>query len=47
MVLYENNFYDGEKGDWEGLAGMYGCKEEFMEFIDYIVNKTGYIPYSD
>lgn len=22
-------------------------KEEFMEFIDYIVNKTGYIPYSD
>ena len=47
VLLSEANPYDGNLEDWIFSSELYGCKEEFIEFIRYISNKVGYIPYSE
>lgn len=45
--LYRANLYDGEVSNWEYVAELYGCRETFFEFVEYISNKVGYIPYNE
>lgn len=45
--LYDANLYYGEVSNWGYVAELYGCIETFFEFVEYISNKVGYIPYNE
>ena len=40
-------FYNGSLSDWEYITNLYPYPEKFMDFVNYIGNKVGFIPFSE
>lgn len=41
------SFYNGSVDDWNHIINLYPYPEKFIEFVNYIGNKVGYIPFSE
>jgi hypothetical protein len=41
------SFYNGSVNDWDYIMNLYPHPENFIEFVNYIGNKVGFIPFSE
>lgn len=41
------SFYNGSVNDWDYIMNLYPNPENFIEFVNYIGNKVGFIPFSE
>jgi hypothetical protein len=41
------SFYNGNAEDWNYIINLYQYPEKFVEFVNYIGNKVGFIPFKD
>ena len=41
------SFYNGSVSDWDYIMSLYPHPENFIEFVNYIGNKVGFIPFNE
>ena len=41
------SFYNGNADDWNYIISLYSYPEKFIEFVNYIGNKVGFIPFNE